>query len=336
MARRAIRILSIAAWTLAAWPMASSHAESAGVTLDKYGWWSASQTLPADPTGGLLPPIEVPASPNAPDDGIYIESSADGSVLALGGVSFYTGGGVDSVLTLEVTEGGSGEDTTLAACPADGGWDAAQNGRWDKRPTYDPTTCTVLGQAFATSVTFTIPAAAQAAGSGYLTLAIVPAEGSGAFSVGFDPPTSASLATTPASVAAAEPTDTVTPSFDTGSASLGQPTFSAPPAAAVDVPAATVGSDGDTSRPAAPVAAAPLIADTDEQAAKVTAAVVLAAIAVGLWFLGSRPQRAPRLLGSVGGPGQVEEVLVRAQITAAKPRGLGRFARHRDAPPTAI
>ena len=338
--RNALRVLALAAWLLAVWPMTWSGADSADVALEKYGWWNANQALPADPTGGLLGDIEVPPPAGAPGDGLYVESAADGSPLAIGGVSFYTGGGVDALLTLAVTEGSSSDGTTLAACPADGGWDAAQNGRWERRPQYDDTACVLLGQVTGTSVSFAIPATAHEAGSSYLSLVIVPAEGSGAFSVGFDPPDSSSLVTTSASAGgSSEPEAATPPAFQPGSASISEPSFTAAPPAVIAPPAAAASGDGGPAAagPSAPVAlGATRPIEADDRTDRVTAAVALAVIGAGLWFLASRQPRSPRLLGSVGTAAAPATVLVSAPSRSTRARGLGRFARHRDAPPTAI
>ena len=338
--KRILRVLALAAWALAVWPATWSGAETAEVALDKYGWWNANQALPEDPSGGLLPPVAVPAPPGAPEDGLYVESGPDGSPLAISGVSFYTGGGVDSTLTLALAEGSTGEGATLAACPASGGWDAAQNGRWDDRPTYDPATCGLLGSAGSGSVTFSVPAAAHEPASAYLSLVIVPAEGSGAFSVSFDPPSSASLVTSaPASSGAGageseSGSDSASPAFQPGTVTLAEPSFSAPPAAAVEVPAGS-GATSDGGAPAAPIAAAPpLTTDPVDRTTQIVAAGTLVAIGCGLWFLSSRPQRPPRLLGSLGA-GETAAVAVPVAVTG-RARGLGRFSRTRNAPPNPI
>lgn len=335
-----LRGLAVTVCALAASPIPSSFGEPSTVTLDKYAWWNANQNLPEDPSGGLLPALAVPAPPSAPDDGLYVESAGGGTDLAIAGVSYYTGGGVDATLTIEATAEADLSASTLAACPASEGWDAVQNGRWDDRPTYDPATCTFLGTVSGTTVTFSIPASAHAPGSGFLSLVIVPAEGSGTFSAAFEPPTSASLVTsTPASppAAAPAPAPSASPAFDPGPASssfdvpaTGAPSgFEAPTVPSVEAP-----SGADEVAATAPVAAA-AVGEEAGRAARYTAVAVLVAIGAALWFLGSRPQRAPRLLGSLGG-GEVAPVVVPVAAVGGRPRGLGRFSRTRSAPPTAI
>ena len=341
MVKRAIRLLAVGAWALALWPIAGSFGQSSEPTLDKYGWWNANQTLPADPTGGLLPTaLEVPPPPGAPEDGLYVESAAGGTPLAISAVSYFTGGGVDATLTLNVAEGSTADGATLAACPAGVGWDAAQNGRWDRRPTYDPASCTFLGTPSGATVTFSIPASAHEPGSSYLSLAIVPADGSGTFATGFDPPTASSLTTTPAADGggSSAPPFTPAPAFTPEPVTVGDPGFSVPPSGQFTTPAspAPAASGDEVAAPTSPPAAiTPAAVAADEnRTASVVAGVALALLGAGLWVLASRPQRAPRLLGSLSAGG--ESVPAPVTVVPSAPRGLGRFVRGRTAPPNPI
>jgi hypothetical protein len=278
----------------------------------------------------------VPAPPGAPEDGLYVESAPDGSPSAIGAVSYYTGGNVDATLTLDVVEGSSADEATLAACPADGGWDAVQNGRWDRRPEYDPDGCTLLGEASAGVVTFAIPASAHQPGSAFLAVAIVPAAGSSAFSTAFEPPTEASLVTTEPASGSTEPEPAADPAYEPAAAPTAAPTFTTPSPSSFEVPTSPVVDSGDGGEVAADApsrpAAATVPVDEEDRAAQIAAIAVLALMGAGLWALATRPQRAPRLLGSLATE-EAAPVVVHATAAA---RGLGRFARPRSAPPTAI
>ncbi|MEY2469581.1 MAG: hypothetical protein QOF21_2279 [Actinomycetota bacterium] len=296
MRRRVLRALGLVAWMLA-WPVAGAFGQSTDTALDKYGWWNANQTLPADPTGGALPPLEVPPPPGAPADGLYVESAVNGSQLAIAAVTFFTGGGVNASLTLALAEGSSSAGVTIAACPAGGGWDAAQNGRWDRRPTYDPATCTFLGIARDNTVTFAIPAAAHEPGSSYLSLAIVPAEGSGAFAASFMSPTSASLVTTPAAATSA-PSATPSPVFAPGPVTFGGDAYAAPIIGSL-VGSPPASAAGERAAPPSRSAGRSATTTDDQGSARAIAVVALAVIAATLFASARRTQRPPRLIGSL-------------------------------------
>lgn len=98
-------------------------------------------------------------------------------------------------------------------------------------------------------------------------------------------------------------------------------------APAVEVPAEVVPEVASVPAPAAVVA-------DESRVPAILAIVTLGAIGAALWWLSTQPQRAPRLLGSVGGGATVVTAAVPQTTTAV--RGLGRFARPRTAPPRAI
>ena len=291
MKRSVLRTLTVAAWMVAAWPAADASGQSADTALDKYGWWNARQALPADPTGGALPPLAVPPPPGAPADGLYVENAANGAPLAIAAVSFFTGGDVNASLTLALAEGSLPVGVTLAACPIGGGWDAVQNGRWDRRPTVDPATCTFLGTARDNAITFAIPAAAHEPASSFLSIAIVPAEGSGAFAASFTAPSSASLVTTPAPGATSTPAATPPRAFEPEPV-----TFGGEPYAAPFVSTATTAARGKT---ASPRIAGPAVGADDQGNARVIAIVALAGIGAAMLTSARRTRRAPRLIGSL-------------------------------------
>jgi hypothetical protein len=303
MSRSRRSLATLVVGLLALSPLTAAVGQGNEPVLDKYGWWNANQTLPEDPTGGALPPLEVPAPPGAPDDGIYVEVAASGTTLAIGGVNFFTGGGVDASLTLTLVEGSSPAGVTLAACPAGGGWDAAQNGRWDRRPPYEPKTCTFLGTARNNTVTFSIPAAAHEPGSAYLSLAIVPAEGSGTFAAAFRPPSSASLVTTPATSATPTPSASPAPALEPGPVTFGGDAYALPNVAA---PTAAPTTTVPRERAAAPRATRNASDDDEQGSARVIAVLALVVIGGTMLVSTRRSQRGPRLIGSLGADATTE------------------------------
>ena len=85
------------------------------------------------------------------------------------------------------------------------------------------------------------------------------------------------------------------------------------------------GAGGRTGRRAQPVASVPAI---DDRIERVMAVAVLFALIVGLWWIGSEPVRAPRLLGSVGSGASVT-----LTPEGASRGGVGRFSRARSGRP---
>jgi hypothetical protein len=348
--RRALRLAAVAAWTLALAPLVPGTfgQETSGPRLDAQGWWNRTQDLPVqgsptgidDPTGnGLTTAPTVPAPATVPEDGLYVANDASGP-SAIAAVRYLVGQ-AGGTLTLKLPDGTALTGTEdVVACPVLGGFTPAQNGRWDSAPAYDESACIVKGTPddAGTAFTFDIPAT-FASSLGDISVVIVPAVGStSVFSLPFAKPDDTSFTvTTPVQSPPAPPS---TPAYEPGTAVYtapapsSSPSFSSPSAPTVAAPDTSGG--GDAVAAPAPVAlATPAAAKTPSRASQVAAVVTLLAIGAALWWLTSQPQRAPRLLGSVGGKATAEPVAV-AAVRTVRPRGVGRFARHRDTAATPL
>jgi hypothetical protein len=343
--RRIARVSAVAAWLLAVAPMTATYgAGSSGSTLDAAGWWSKSQAMPVQGDVGGLGAVTAPTVPppaTVPPKGLYVsgDGTADGSAIAA--VRFRLDGQAGGTLTLRLPSGSTLTGTeSVVACPIVGGFTPAENGRWDSKPGYEPASCIIEGTPAddGTSMSFAIPATFASA-LGDVSVAVVPAAGATPFSLAFDPPADDSFTVT--TQVQSSPTSSDAPAYEPGSAvftapsTSSSPTFDAPETALAQPPASDGSHETAAVAPVAPVALAGPALTGSGRTVQVVAIALLMAIGGGLWWLGSRPQRAPRLLGSVGG-GATAEALVTGTVRPSRPRGIGRFARHRDAPPTAI
>jgi hypothetical protein len=324
-------------------PMAGTLGqESSAVALDAHGWWNKAQALPAegDPTGlGVTTVPTVPAPPSVPEDGLYVSNDASGAA-AIAAVRYGIGEPAGGTLTLHLAEGSTltGAEE-IVACPAQGGFEPAQNGRWDAKPAYDEAQCTVEGVASDAGDVVTFAVTSSFASSlGDVAVVVAPKPGSATpFSLAFVAPTDADFAVSggggSSSSAYSPPATFSSGSGSSFSAPSGSGSFTAPSAPSIATPT-TVAPSAEVAAPGAPVATTP-VADVapESKPGQLAAIALLVAIGGALWWLSSRPQRTPRLLGSIGsGAAPVENVLVRT----SRPRGVGRFARPRSAPPTAI
>lgn len=342
--KRILRVAAVGAWLLAIVPMMPTFAAASGATLDASGWWNRNQALPVqgDPTGlGLTTVPTVPAPATVPADGLYVANDASGP-SAIAAVRYLLDGQAGGTLTLHLAEGATLTGTeALTACPVQGGFTPAQNGRWDSAPAYDPASCVVIGTPDAEGSAFTFDVPATFASSlGDVSIVIAPQPDSATpFSVAFDKPADDSFTVTTQVQAQTPAAATPPPAYVPGSAVYTPPaaSFAAPPT--IEAPTTTVPAvtDGSEVAVAAPPAAVPAAATADEdRAAKFAAVAMLLAIGAAFWWLAKQPSRVPRLLGSVGGAANPAEAQVRALVRTGRARGIGRFARYREAPPTAI
>jgi hypothetical protein len=346
--RRTLRLVAIMCWGLALAPVVpATFGAAPGATLDAAGWWNRNQALPiqGDPTGlGVLPPAEVPPPPTVPEDGLHVANDASGA-SAIAAVRYKIDGQAGGTLTLRLAEGSTLTGTEeIVACPVQGGFEAAQNGRWDAKPSYDEAACILAATPTEAGdgLTFDVPAT-MASALGDISVVVVPAPGSTTpFSLAFARPADGDFVVTTPVVAApasggavSSPAPAYSPGTPVYSAPQpSSPSFSAPSSPAVAAPAADAGGEATPSIPTTPTVAA-IEAAEESRAPQLVAILTLLLVGAALWWLGSQPQRAPRLLGSVGGAASREADVPVAAATA-RPRGVGRFARIRTAAPNRL
>jgi len=300
---------------------------AAALAPTKVAWWSEAQQVPG---------ASAPTPPGASSDGITITAGPNGPA-AYGGVHYDQVGSGNATLTLK-----SGSAVSLppgdgvAACAiTKAGWSTGGNQSWADRPDYNANLCAPgTLDSTGTAATFTIGVELQTV-PGEIDVAVVPT-GSVPFTASFDKPDSSSLATSgPPSFSEPEPapdtasesaTAPVPAALPVGGGVTSSPAAPAlepaasgsvlPPAPAVAGPVAL----GATTRPA------PTIPFRDRsRRERVMAVAALLAMGAALMWAGGRPNRLPRLLGSVG-HGQER------RSAGLRPAGIGRFARPRLAP----
>ena len=290
---------------------------SGAANLVTAGWWWRAQTG----TVGLPPP------PHVPENGLAVGNGPNGP-SAVAAVRFsLQAGEIESVLTLVVAELFAAGNLGLVACPAGSPWFGIQAGAWEERP---EAACSVpisgVEAEDGTSWKFGL---SGLSGGGLVDVVILPAEGSDPFEMSFEPPTAASLQTTPAPTATEFDSDsgtegdgfTVPASGFDGDLDFGRPLDPGPAVIEPDgteAPPDTATSDRrefvSIARPGAPAA-------TESDPRLLAIVILLAALGTAL-ALRREPLPSPRLLGPMAdrrsGPPEDEEV-----------RGLGRFRRPR-------
>ena len=320
--RRVLRLIGAALLAssagVLAWP-ASADAQAP----DAIGWWYRPQQSGT--------PVTIPAPPIVPEGGLYVAQGPNGEQVAIAAVEYPVSGAGTATLTLQPASGAVGT-VAVTACPLSAGFTPVPNGAWDQAPAYNCTSASADGVVAADgAITFALSADFVAAGNTAVQAVLIPTPGSAPFQVPIQPPgdgsfTSVAAPSTPApSTDASSPgADVVTPSesFDgtiagfpsagpTVDPGSGAPSPSESPEVALRPPV-------PRPRPVVPVAAARQLAD------RVVAAVCLALIGAGFWWLSGRPTPSLRLLG-VGSAGDA--------TVDERVGGIGRFARARHTPP---
>jgi hypothetical protein len=302
-----------------------------------------------EPAGGPVPtpaagvPGLVPVAPAPAPNPVVLGPEA------FGAVRYSVPPGAEASLTLKFTPtsttqpGGVNPDAgTLSACPVSTSWDPVQNGRYDAAPKYD---CTigVIGVTAGDTVSFSL--AAALATDGVFDLALVPS-GNQPYKLAFEAPTSSSMALTsvPESEGLSSEGEFDASGFEDpaaeffeeqaadgafgvddfgglsvdefGSGELSDGGFATTAAAGSGGPRVP----GQVAVPAA-VARNPFRPDAS-RTERMMALSLLLLLAVGLWWVGGKPVRPPRLLGSLG----AGIPLVSDEVRTG---GIGRFARVR-------
>ena len=328
-----------AAGLLVGWVPGAPAPAASAAAAPVSGWWQQ----PNQASGPI--PVRAPADPSTPPDGIQVTTTAAG-VVAIGAVRFPpAGSATDSLVTLRLASGTATSrsgDLVVHACPATNNWKPVQNGPWAARATYAETACiTGKPSADGTSVTFTVPASAQRAGS--VDLAIE-ALSSAPVTLAFSHPTPSDLvpvapppATPTVSPPAADATATApaeapqdTPVVAPDAAPSNGPGLGAPVAPVLPV-------SSPRSRPARGAITAPQAAFSpaaalapplnDSRATRIVAVALLLGIGLALFWFGGQPVRAPQMIGTLGGRMAPAAVVAGP---AHQVRGIGRFARPRD------
>jgi hypothetical protein len=249
-------------------------------------------------------------------------------------------------LILSKAPNSSTQGASLQVCPITSQWKAEENGAMADAPKYNCPAAPVAGQVSpdGNTVTFTL-ASSLMTQPGQFDLAVLPS-GPAPFVVKFAKPDQGSMSV---SAPPAPPTSTDTGASSTPGAAtpLTPATALAGPTRAPSTPALSASIPTDAplaaappASPAAPAAASPSLGLrpaghgsgwTKERQQQVMSVGLLMAIAAALWWMGGAAQRAPRLLGSLGGRKPEPQA-----AAAVRMGGVGRFARPRTAAPRPI
>ena len=303
------------------------------------------------PTGTPAPPAvtgPLGAVPAPPDPADVRPLGPE----AFGAVRYAVPPGAEASLTLKYTPtsssqpGGASTIGQLSACPISSSWDPVQNGRYDAAPVYD---CNNGAPAVVAGDTLTFQLPAALAVDGVFDLALVPL-GTQPYQLSIQPPSDSSMVLTSvpereASEEAFDPGDfeDFTTFDDDGSSTFegddassfalddfGTTTFD-------DFSGATTGdaqftapiASGSVTRTprrqvAVPAGSFPSPLDPNaSRSERLMAVSLLLGLVAALWWVGGKPVRPPRLLGSLGAGAAASSEVVGA-------RGIGRFSRVRS------
>lgn len=351
------RTLSLAALALAAAPVGGLlQAQTAGALAPSSVayWVKLGAAVPTVPKGGLLvandptsalaptapppaPGVTIPAPPAPPSGTPTVTGPTAVSTLKIDGVT----AGADTTLTLKVAPGSLPplpSTTTVVACPVHGSWTAPASGQGNiaSAPAADcssASTGKVAGDN--SSISWLLPSSFQDT-PGSLSIEILPnpAGQPAPFSVAFAAPDTSALQPASGPPAVPPPPDnTAVAPVDAGAplttpeafpAPLALPNYTTPAApAAPAAPSAPARQQVTLASPA--LAHLPAVAD--DRGHRVMAVVALFAIALAWWWVGSRPVRAPKLLGALGAASSRVGPTLEPAPAASRAAGVGRFAR---------
>lgn len=312
-------------------------------TLAKAGWWWRVND------GSL--PTPAPSPPNVPEGGLMVAGAPDGAT-AIAALHFAVSDNETSpVLTLTVAPNGDqgGSTAILAACLTGSAWDTTSAGGWAFKPFPACDQGSVNGIRSDDGATWTFGLEPLLSG-GIVDVTLVPgvdpsrpqgADGS-TFQLAFNPPTAASLTTTPGS---APSTDFPAPDFgapaggDNGTydpSAGGTFGFPAVPTESGFTAALPPADQGLTATAPvvqgrnAPLRATPAAAVADH---KGLAALVLVLCGGALLWSAQLPVPEPRRLGTFTGPSDARRRSSAEDgppSAPPEPGGLGRFARSRS------
>ena len=301
-------------------------------------------TLPPPP---VLPPVPLPTIPpdvTIPDPGVDVPTPipvpAGGLLVAndatgmrgIAAMRFEAPGAGGGVVTLEIAPG-STPSPPINACPALSDWLPGPDQPWSARPAHDCDRISVTGtlSVDGAMMIWELPDTFREADGATYDVLLVPDRSDGTpYQVLFEKPGSDAF-----TVTSPFPDETVPPDLPLpGDLPPAAGTFSPdgfelpldpvlPTIPPEEVPTAPTGQSGPLNQ----------LADVLENPTvrRIAAALLVALGAYAYWQSGRAEQRAPRLLGALGGPAAgAVEVLPPA---FARHRGIGRFARDRTKPP---
>ena len=296
------------------------------------GWWWRLQT-------GVLTP--VPPPPNVEEGMLQVQGTPD-EAQAIAAISAeLPDGHASPVLTLRVAEGGDqgGAAAVLLACNAGAAWTGEYAGRWDSAPVADCST-SVTGIRSEDGASWTFPLGTLQFEDRF-NVVLTPGEVEGApegangssFTLVFEEPTAADIATTEGTAPAADPPP-LSPSVTPQPLPSDDGFVAAPPSAPSDFPASPVPAAAPSLEPelqGSTYTAPERGASTEpELAAVATPEPRTLARILGLLVL---------LVGLASAFGVLRtDLLASAAATGDAPvtGGLGRFARERTAEPNSV
>lgn len=297
-------------------------------------------TLPPAPIPTIPPSVTVPdpgrgaptPSP-APAGGLLVAADPTG-IRAMSALRFDPGDAGGAILKLTIADG-STPSPGVRACPSLSDWLPGPDQPWSARPAHDcgrlaVRSTLVTGGA---AMQWELPDTFKSPNSDYYDVLLVPLEGDGTpFQVAFEAPSADSFTVTspaPEPPPPYEPPDYINPPsdyYDAGDFDFGSGgSFEPLPEVPVDLE--PTGNRGPQER-------RPLerLADALENpTARRIAALALVALGAYSYRQSNKTvQRAPQLLGALGGSPGATVALAPA---LKRPRGIGRFSRERGAPP---
>ncbi len=323
----------------------SVEAQSVGAPVVAHltnGPASGAQSLPPAPLPTLPPEIAVPdpgvATPTpsqAPDGGLLVAADVTG-VRAMSALRFDVADAGSAVLSLVIASG-STPSPGVRACPALSDWLPGPDQPWSARPAHDCDRLAVSSSVSAdgTTMTWTLPDTFPRPGSTHYDVLLVPLSGDGTpFQIAFNKPDGSSFEVTSPPRVELPPAEEPLPEdlpppieyfspdgFDFGFVGGGPD-----PDLPVEMVQVRPAAGGSSSNPVERISSA-LENPTTRRIATVLL-VILAGLAY--WQSNRTVQRAPRLLGALGGGGAVGALLGPAP---SAPRGIGRFSRVRTERP---
>ena len=295
-------------------------------------------TVPTVPPDVTVPdPDQNPPTPTGtPAGGLLVANDITG-VRAIAAMRFDLPDAAGGVLRLEIAPG-STIATEIVACPSLSDWQPGPDQAWSRRPAHDCGQLAVPGTTNPdrTVMTWVLPDDFRDPFAPFYDVVLSPREGDGTpFSVSFDKPGADTFsvlstipddATTTTTAFDVDDYDTGLPSdpgyfddffYDAGSGTVGQ----APTDPTAIEPTVTT-RPGSTANRLAGVLENPT-------ARRIAALALILLGSYAYWQSNHVEQRAPRLLGSLGGSGATPLM----GPPPAPPRGIGRFSRVRKAPP---